>query len=819
MFLKRHDKTALVYKDIKISYTELFDRIEAYRTFVKNKESKKIAIFSENRLEWVYALYASWIEGNIVVPIDFMSQPEEVAYILKDGRPEVVFVSSDNLECLQKAIKLVDYDIEIVVFEDLNNLNFPPSKTEFLDIDMEETALIIYTSGTTGSPKGVMLSFANLKANGDAVIEVEIFNSESNVLVLLPMHHVLPLVGSVVIPLYAGGISTFSPSLKSTDVMETLENNPITVIIGVPRFYSLIRNGIKAKIDASIATKTIFKLAEKINSPAFSKKIFKKVHDKIGHSLRFMVCGGAAVDEEVAKDYKTLGFEFLVGFGMTEAAPMITFPRPGKAVINASGSAMPNTEIKIVNGEVICRGPQIMQGYYLKPEETKEVLKDGWLYTGDLGHIDAKGNLFITGRKKEIIVTEAGKNINPNEIEFKILEMSQQISEIGVYMEDNILKAIVFPNFIELKDEGVVNIEEFLMHGVIEKYNSKVAPYKRIKKIFCVSEELPKTRLLKIKRFELASLATKQAKVRDSSIKEPTFQEYELIKNFISSEKNVTVHPTDHLELDIGLDSLDSVSLQVFINTTFGIDISSDIFIEHPTIEKLSVYVADKKQKIEVDSVKWSEILKEKVELKLPKSWFTHSLFKYAARIFSSLYFRVKAEGNDKLPEAPFIIAPNHQSYFDGMFVSMFLKRNIFKKTYFYAKKKHVNNKINRFLANTNNVIVVDINKDLKLSLQKMAEVLKKGKNIIIFPEGTRSRDGELGNFKKTFAILSAELGVPIVPVAIDGAFKAMPKGAKIPRPFKEIKVKFLEPIYPSNLDYDKLKEKVQESVLKALGR
>ncbi len=818
MFLKRHDKTALVLKDTKISYPDLFDRIESLRPMLREKPSKKIAVFSENRLEYIYALYASWFEGNIFVPIDFMSQPDEVAYILNDAKPDVVFTTDSNLPILQKAIPQVEHPIEIINFDSIKDLELVASNSKFPDVDMEDTALIIYTSGTTGSPKGVMLTFRNLHANIVAVTEVGLFDINSNVLVLLPLHHILPLLGSVIVTLYIGGIATLSPSLQSPDVMETLEKNDLTMIIGVPRFYSMVRNGIKAKIDGSIITKSIFKLAEIVDSRAFSKKIFKKVHDKIGHSMRFLVCGGAAIDEEVSKDYRTLGFELLVGFGMTEAAPMITFPRPGKAVINASGSAMPNTEIKIVDGEVIARGPQMMKGYYKRPEETAEVLKDGWLHTGDLGYIDEDGNLFITGRKKEIIVTEAGKNINPNEIEFKILEMSSQISEIGVYMEDNILKSIITPNFRELKEEGVVSIEEHILHGVIEKYNSKVAPYKRIKRISCISDELPRTRLGKIKRHELAGLAQKKSKSDKIEIKEPTFKEYELIRNFINSEKNITVLPTDHLELDLGLDSLDTVSLQVFINTTFGLNITPEKFLDHPTIEQLAKYVADKKQKIEVDNVKWSEIFKEKVELKLPKSWFTHSFFKYASRIFFSLYFRVKAEGKEKLPDTPFILAPNHQSYFDGMFVSMFLKRNVFKKTYFYAKKKHVNNLIFKFLANTNNVIVVDINKDLKQSLQKMAEVLKKGKNLIIFPEGTRSRDGELGSFKKTFAILSAELGVPIVPVAIDGAYKAMPKGAKIPRPFKEIKVKYLDPIYPSNFDYDNIKDRVYESVTKALN-
>lgn len=356
MFLKRHDKTALVLKDTKVSYTELFEKIESFRQFVKDKESKKIAIFSENRLEYVYALYSSWFEGNIFVPIDFMSQPEEVAYILNDAKPDVIFTSEGNLATLEMALEQVHHKIEVINFEDIVDISPVKSVSDFPDVDLEETALIIYTSGTTGSPKGVMLTYRNLQANIAAVAEVGIFDINSNVLVLLPMHHILPLLGSIIATLYVGGIATFSPSLQSTDVMETLEKNDLTMIIGVPRFYSMVRNGIKAKINGSIVTKTIFKIAEIVDSKSFSKKIFKKVHDKIGHSMRFMVCGGAAIDEEVSKDYRTLGFELLVGFGMTEAAPMITFPRPGKAVINASGSAMPNTEIKIVDGEVICRG-------------------------------------------------------------------------------------------------------------------------------------------------------------------------------------------------------------------------------------------------------------------------------------------------------------------------------------------------------------------------------------------------------------------------------------------------------------------------------
>ncbi|MFN3695318.1 MAG: lysophospholipid acyltransferase family protein, partial [Ignavibacterium sp.] len=164
------------------------------------------------------------------------------------------------------------------------------------------------------------------------------------------------------------------------------------------------------------------------------------------------------------------------------------------------------------------------------------------------------------------------------------------------------------------------------------------------------------------------------------------------------------------------------------------------------------------------------------------------------------------------LPEAPFILAPNHQSFLDGLFVAVFLKNKTLKKTYFYAKEKHVKNRILKFIADKSNVIVMDLS-DLKTSLQKLAEVLRNGRNLIIFPEGTRSFTGELGDFKKTFAILSRELNVPVIPVAIEGANKALPRGKIIPRPFKKVKVKFLNPIMPSNHSYESLRDAVYEKV------
>ncbi len=808
--LKPSENVAFIWEEQKINYRDLTKHVNYYSTLIKEGETNKIAIFSPNKPEWAYAFYAALKHNSTFVPIDFMATADEIAYILNDCRPEQIFLSKETEKTFEKVKQLLLFDIATIILEDLK---YDLTKYETIEIipkDVEETAVIIYTSGTTGKPKGVMLSYDNLMANIEAVaIEIPIFTSYRNVLCLLPLHHIFPLMGTLIAPIYTQSTIAFSPSMNSEDIISTLQKNKIAIIIGVPRLYAAIRQGVMVQINKNIVAKYLFKIAGKINSRKLSRKLFKKVHDKFGGNVDYMVCGGAKLDEDVAKDFKTLGFEMLEGFGMTEAAPMITFTRPGRWKIGSPGEPLPGLEIKIKDGEVIARGRNIMKGYFNHPEETSEVLKDGWLHTGDIGHFDDGGFLHITGRSKEIIVLSNGKNINPEEIENKILSTSDFVAEAGVFMQNDILTAVIFPDFKKLKDKTIGNLEELFRWDVIDKYNSNSSSYKKIKKFVLCKNELPKTRLGKIQRFKLNELIEESGSRKRSKPAEPEFEEYQVIRDFLKEQKKSEIFPDDHFEIDLGLDSLDKINLQVFLESTFGIKIPEDILLHHPTVEKLSHFMKEKKNKISVETVKWAEIFREKVELKLPKSWFTQNLFKNTSKILFKFYFRIKGEGIENIPDGPVILAPNHQSFFDGLFVSAFLKNKVMKNTYFYAKERHVRNPFLRALANRNNIIVMDINKDLKQSLQKLAEVLKEGKNIIIFPEGTRTRTGNLGEFKKSFAILSHELNVPVVPVSISGAFNALPRGSFIPRPWKKIKIKFLNPIYPEGKSYDIITEKV----------
>ncbi|MDX9980757.1 MAG: AMP-binding protein [Lentisphaeria bacterium] len=816
-FLERHDKTALIWQDRAYSYDQLLAQVGAFARQLPAAPGDRVVIFAENRSEWAFAFYAVWRLGAIAVPVDALSSADEVAHILRDAEPSVACFSETTRAIFAEALELVEKKPVAFTLEELATA--APVEPEALpEADPDATAVIIYTSGTTGTPKGVMLSFGNLESNLRSVSEdVPIYQSTDRVLVLLPLHHILPLQGTLVMPLSLGGTSVFSPSVASEDIIATLQKHAVTLIIGVPRLYTLIRNGIKGKINQSKVAKLLFALAEKVDSLAFSRLLFGSVQRKFGGHVRYMPCGGAALDEDVIRDFRTLGFEILCGYGMSETAPMISFTRPDAHRPGAAGQIMPANEVRILDGEITVRGANVMQGYFRRPDETAEAVRDGWLHTGDLGHVDADGFIFITGRKKELIVLPSGKNVNPAEIEAKLAAMSPAVAEAGVIMCQDALQLLVLPDFAFLKQEGVLNIEEYLRWHVVDKYNRKASPYKRLRKLSVVREPLPKTRLGKLKRHELDRLVADQSRER-APVAEPDSDAYRAIRDYLAAQAKQPVHPGDHLEIDLALDSLDKVALQTFLESAFGMVFTEQDLIDCPTPAKLAERVDAQGASLTSTVVKWGEILREKVNVTLPRSGLAHVWINRIGRLFLHCCFRLRGQGVENLPEGPCILAPNHQSYLDGLLVTSFLGKDTLKKTYFYAKSEHIRRGWLKFLARTNNVIVTDINRNLKESLQKLAAVLKDGRKVIIFPEGTRSRDGQLGEFKRTFAILGRELNVPIVPVVIRGAYEAMPAGRWLPRMFRPIEVTFLPPVQPGQESYDELAERVQTAVAGKLG-
>ncbi len=808
---------AIQYGNQTIQYPEFLSRIGIFSGLYNIEPGDRVVVISENRPGWFYAFYSVWMQAGIPVPIDFMATVSEVGFIVKDCSPKVIFCSADLIGKVEEAQALAGTNarilsvnqFELAPVEEQSNVGFDSVKVT----DSEDTAVIIYTSGTTGSPKGVMLSFLNLLTNVNAVsLRIPIYKSDSRVMVLLPLHHVFPLVGTMIIPFHLGAMVAVSPSMVSADILQTLQNNKITIIIGVPRLYAAIRKGIVDKIQASVLARNLFALAAKLQSKKFSKIVFGAVHRKLGGAVEVLVAGGAALDPVVGRDFKTLGFEVLEGYGMTEAAPMITFTRPGRVRIGSPGEVMPETKVSIEENEILAAGPNIMKGYFNRPDETAAVLKNGWLHTGDLGRLDDQGFLFITGRKKEIIVLSNGKNVNPAELE-EVLLASPMVKDCGVYYDKDTLRVILQTNPTQFEMKSEAEKEEMIRRQLIEPFNKSVSSYKKLMHFFLTDNDLPRTRLGKLQRFKLAELAVKDESVPEQSDESLFTPEFKIVASYIQNEKSVKLLPHHHIEIDLGLDSLDKVGFQVFLQQTFGLMLEPSRMTDFRTMAELTFWISEHKTKTEESSVNWKEILLEKVHLSLPRTWFTGNLAIWFSRAFFHLYFRFRGRGLQNLPEGPFILAANHQSYFDGLLVASFLRTKHIRRTYIYAKEKHIRKPWLKFLANRNNIIIMDLNKELKESIQKMGEVLKQNKNLIIFPEGTRSGDGKLGQFKKTFAILSSELNVPIVPVSIKGAFEALPRGSWFPKPWKKIHIEFLKPVYPEKLSYENLSELVKSKI------
>ena len=804
------NKIALIAGEHNVTYSELLQRVAQFaRKTPKGKDTKTV-IFSENREGWAYSFFSVWLQEGIAVPVDASSTVGDVAYILNDCQPDAVWVSKEREAVLREAIQEAKIETQVFIIDDYEHLSVQDEPASSIlpwaalsEPDNDDTALIIYTSGTTGSPKGVMLSYANLKANVHSVsYDVPIYTDKRRALVLLPLHHVLPLMGSLIAPLYMGGGIAICPSLSGPDIMDTLCRGQVGIMIGVPRLWQTLYVGIKKKIDQSAVARMLFALCSAAKSRTLSRLVFSSVRKKMGGHIDYCVSGGAALDKEIGEGLRTLGLDVLEGYGMTETAPIIAFTRPGDIIPGCSGLPLPGVECKLVDGELCVKGPNLMKGYYNRPEETAEVIdSDGYLHTGDLASFDSAGRITITGRTKEIIVLSNGKNVQPSEIEYKLEKYDKFIKEAAVVQDGDMLCAIIVPQPAWAATMTDREVAAQLKREVLEPYNLTVSAYKKIMNVLVYHGELPRTRLDKLQRFKLGAILKEEQGTRSKEheqVPEPDFEEYRLLKRFIESEKGVKVHAADHLETDLALDSLDKVSLQDFIERTFGTSVSTDEMPGFPSVEALARHVASQKTKMEAEDVDWHQLLNGPVDaLPLPTAGFA---YRFISRIFKCLfrcYNSLTIKGQENIPaKGACILAPNHQSFADGPLVLSGLSWGDLSEYFFYATEEHVKSKYRRKMAAKSNVIVME-RANLKNSILKLAKVLREGHRIIIFPEGARTHDGGTVPFKKTFAILAKELGVPIVPVCIRGAYDALPRGSRFMRP-KHIEVTYLPTIIPA---------------------
>ncbi len=785
IFLKDHKKIALFYKGQSISYHQLREQVRCFSSHLNLSPGDHVAIFAENSPDWVYGLYAIWHKGGVAIPYDFSAPEDELIYMLKDSKPRVILTSKEGKIKLEKYKIQSNIPDQVLIMENLSEGGPYLSKME--QRETEDTALILYTSGTTGNPKGVMLSFTSILFNIKAVIESKMLHPDDRLMALFPFHHIVPLQGHILCPLYIGSTVAFVETLSAEAIMDTFQKYKITVINGVPRLYERFHQTIFRKIKANPIGRILLGFARLVNNQSFRRRLFSRVHRAFGGHVRYLLSGGAPLDKKIADDFWTLGFQMIEGYGLTEMGPLISYNTPDAWKTGTVGKPVKGVDVRIKDGEVMARSPGTMKGYLNNKKETQKIMVNGWIKTGDLGFFDNEGFLVLNGRKNDMIVLPSGKNIYAEEIENHLLSSNPLLEEVAVTQRNGKLFAVIHPNFDLLRERGIKNIREAVKWEVLDDYNHKAPMHKKILDYAVINDSFPRTRLGKIKRHRLTILLHPSIKNLPQH-GSPESEEYLVIKTYLEKESGQRVNPNSHLEIDLGLDSLALIDLKIYLENTFGYSTPETVFIDYPTVDSLTTYIQNNKTKIETTSSGLSLLLKNTKIDTIKKNKFAFYLLWILFYPIVSIFYRVRKQGVNHIRQMMnqgrnFILAPNHQSFLDALLLSSTLPVNILKNTYFLAKSKHFQFPLGHFFKNNLNTILMDINQESEKIIQKIVSILKQGKNIVIFPEGTRSYTGKVGRFSKTFAILSKELKVPVFPVGIKGTYDLLPRNKNIPKP------------------------------------
>ncbi len=522
----------------KVSYNQLLENVLRFGNAVKKlglKERDHIAVISENRVQWGITYLTSMCFNFVIVPIDKNLTTNEIINIIYESDAEAIVFSETFEEMLKErrnTLKRLKYYISMdlqsqtdgfySMAELIRNTN-PVEEKDLPKINPDEMAEIIFTSGSLGRAKGVMLSQRNLASNLISMTSMIEMLPSDRFLSVLPIHHTYECTCGFLCPVYSGSSAHYARSLKT--VVDDMQKVQPTILLGVPLLYEKMFKRIsKAISEDKVKSKIVPPLVkmsgllQKAGLKEIKKKIFKEIHHRFGGVIRIFIAGGAAPDPLVAKGLREFGFTFIQGYGLTETSPILALNRLDNFKDEAAGLPLPGVEININNpdsegiGEVYAKGPNVMLGYYKNEKLTEDTFENGWFTTGDLGFFDNDGFLHISGRKKNVIIANNGKNVFPEEIE-DILNRNPFIMESLVFGEknekhDEIIAVQIVTDaeaFIDYSEANNVPITDELVHSIISQavkdVNKELANYKQIKKFYIREKEFEKTTTQKIKRY------------------------------------------------------------------------------------------------------------------------------------------------------------------------------------------------------------------------------------------------------------------------------------------------------------------------------
>jgi long-chain acyl-CoA synthetase len=809
----------------------------------------RVLLMSENRPEWGISYFAILLAGATVVPLDKELTIAEVVNLAKVSRARAAVLSRRVVERLAG-----EADIAVPIGEGEGDptvvwspahpafaswLAAQPGTTEPRVLAFDELlsepdvsvgavapdtkgdviASLIFTSGTTGTPKGVMLTHKNLTAMVSKLSSLFMLYKHDKLLSVLPLHHTLEFSAGFLMPLMHGASIDYLEEIDADTLAHALEDEGVTGMVGVPALWQLLERKIYKNVsDAGLLVEKAFDSIVDLNRSlrdklpwdvGAGKLLFFPVHRKLGGRMRLLISGGSALPPETLKSFRGLGFNLYEGYGMTESAPVLTVTRPGDKIVPGSvGRALPGIDVRIDQpdasgiGEIIAKGPNVMIGYFENPEATAQTLQNGWLHTGDLGRIDDDGNVFIVGRKKEMILGASGENVYPDELEeaYRDSKYIKEMSVVGLPLETDAKLETVAALIVPEYDQDGMSREAVreAVREHVKKVSKTLALHKRLKIVHLWDFDLPKTASRKVRRrdvvkelqrLERAAKGGAEARQLSAGGDAGGTWLYDLLAD-VSQKKRGGLTNETRLE-ELGFDSLMFTELAVALEAA-GVNLPDPAELQGlETVGDVEKLVARQGARARSEKPKRDRLRREKdaedkkdddIDVPGPIVALGRKALRGGMR---ALYERVL--DTDVYGQVPpfggYIVAANHASHLDTGLVKFALGEQGEALVALAAKDYFFDDPFRRmYFENFTNLVPMERHGSLRESLRLAGEVIRDGYILLIFPEGTRSDTGVMSDFKPSLGYLAMTNKCGILPMYLSGTHEAMPKGRYLPK-------------------------------------
>ena len=805
---ERHDhRVALRFLDDEgltrttfVEWREMSATVAARLSSLGVQKGDRVMLSGDNRPAWPITYFGILRAGAVAVPVDPKLSAVQLANVIESAGAKVA-IFGDEVEGAEEARARVA-GLSVLNLDDMESDDRTLEPPE-VDIDGDDLASLIYTSGTTGDPKGVMLTHGNLTSLLGAISPLFALSPTDGVLSVLPLHHTFEFSCGLLLPMSRGACINYIGEITSERLGEGFEKARVSGMVAVPALWQMLERRLvnQVKDKGPLAAKA-FDLSLELNRMLgkqlginAGKLFFAPVHDRLGGRIKYLISGGSALPKSTADTFAGLGLKLSEGYGLTEAAPVLTVAKASpRSRVGNVGKAIPGVEIKIANpdkngiGEVLARGPNVMQGYFGNTEATKAVIDDdGWLHTGDLGKLDGRGRLVLSGRSKEVIVAANGENVYPDDVEELIGHPKhvEELSVLGLERGDTeVVACIAVP---ELDDDVPREVSHERAMRSLKDAFSKLPRHCQPAIVQLYDAELPKTATRKVKRSEVRKILERltvasrpPASEGDAGTKSDAFAAVQHAVAALSGKDASAIDENMSLIADLGFDSLMSMELQVAIEARIGRKLDPEQLTRVETVGDVVRLVGEKPVR------KTAMIERDEdtaYDIPPPLAAMAKSLLTKAQMGFYDKMMKPTVYGRAFIPHnRNTIVVSNHASHLDMGFVKYALGSYGSSIVGLAAADYFFEGKIKRtYFDQLTNLQAFDRKTNLRQALREASETIESGKTVLIFPEGTRSKDGQIHEFKATAGHLALTTRTDILPIYLGGTYDSWPKGQRIP--------------------------------------